>query len=67
MQDTPPNGSHELDALWVVEARAKVTFPFMPLHYADPHKKQSRRYQALESFGRSRPGQWYGRHVGPHI
>lgn len=39
----------------------------MPLRYVDPHKKHGRRYQALESFGRSRPGQWYARHVGPHI
>jgi deazaflavin-dependent oxidoreductase (nitroreductase family) len=35
----------------------------MPLHYVDPHSKHSRRYKALESFGRSRPGQFLSRHV----
>ena len=39
----------------------------MPLHYVDPNKKRTRWYTALESFGRSRPGQWYGRRVGPRI
>ena len=39
----------------------------MPLHYVDPHKKRSRTYTALESFGRSRPGQFLARHVTPHI
>lgn len=39
----------------------------MPLRYVDPHKKHGRWYTALESFGRSRPGQWYAHHVGPRI
>ena len=39
----------------------------MPLHYVDPNKKRTRWYTALENFGRSRPGQWYGRRVGPRI
>ena len=38
-------------------------FPFMPLHYVDPHKKHSRRYRAVESLGRSRPGQFLAHHV----
>lgn len=39
----------------------------MPLRYVDPHRKHGRWYTALESFARSRQGQWYARHVGPHI
>jgi deazaflavin-dependent oxidoreductase (nitroreductase family) len=35
----------------------------MPLHYVDPHSKHGRRYMALESFGRSRPGQFVSRHI----
>ncbi len=35
----------------------------MPLYYVDPHSKHSRRYKALESFGRSRTGQFLARHV----
>src|SRR5271155_855804 len=35
----------------------------MPLHYVDPHNEHGRRYRALESFGRSRPGQFVSRHV----
>jgi deazaflavin-dependent oxidoreductase (nitroreductase family) len=39
----------------------------MPLHYVDPHKKHGRWYTALESFGRSRPGQFYARHAAARI
>lgn len=39
----------------------------MPLHYVDPVKTRSRRYQAFESFGRSRPGQFVARHVSFRI
>jgi hypothetical protein len=35
----------------------------MPLRYVDPHKKHSRRYRAVESLGRSRPGQFLARNV----
>ena len=35
----------------------------MPLHHVDPHKKHGRLYKALESFGRSGPGQFFSRHV----
>jgi deazaflavin-dependent oxidoreductase (nitroreductase family) len=35
----------------------------MSLHYVDPHKRHSRVYKALESFGRSRSGQFISRHV----
>ena len=35
----------------------------MPLHYVNPHHTHSRRYRALENFGRSRPGQFTARHV----
>ena len=35
----------------------------MPLHYVDPHKKRGRGYKALDSFGRSRPGQFLSRHL----
>jgi deazaflavin-dependent oxidoreductase (nitroreductase family) len=35
----------------------------MPLHYVDPHQKRGRWYKALESFGRSRQGQFFSRHV----
>ncbi len=35
----------------------------MSLYYVDPLKPHSRRYQAMESFGRSRPGQFMARHV----
>jgi deazaflavin-dependent oxidoreductase (nitroreductase family) len=37
----------------------------MPLHYVDPNEKHGRWYTALESFGRSRAGQFYARHIGP--
>src|ERR1700712_369249 len=48
-------------------ARARGYVPRMPLPYADPHKKRGRRYAAMERFALSRPGQWYGRHLGPRI
>jgi len=32
----------------------------MPLRYVDPRKKHGRWYAALESFARSRPGQYFG-------
>jgi len=35
----------------------------MPLHYVDPQQKRGRWYTALESFGRSRQGQFFSRHV----
>ena len=35
----------------------------MPLHYVDPHNEHGRRYRAVASFGRSRPGQFVSRHV----
>ena len=35
----------------------------MPLHYVDPNKKRGRWYTALESFGRSRIGQFVSRHL----
>jgi hypothetical protein len=35
----------------------------MPLHYVDPHNEHGLRYRAVESFGRSRPGQFVSRHV----
>jgi hypothetical protein len=35
----------------------------MPLHYVAPHNEHGRRYKALESFGRSRPGQFLSRGV----
>jgi deazaflavin-dependent oxidoreductase (nitroreductase family) len=39
----------------------------MPLHYVDPYKKHSRWYTALEAFGRARPGQFWGHHLGPRV
>ena len=39
----------------------------MRLQYVDPHKKHGRWYAALESFGRSRLGQFYAHHVGPRV
>ncbi len=39
----------------------------MPVHYVDPHKKRGRWYKALESFGRSRAGQFIAHHVSPRI
>ncbi len=39
----------------------------MPLRYVDPNKKHGRWYTALESFGRSRPGQFLAHHLFPHI
>ena len=39
----------------------------MPLHYVDPRKKHGRWYAALESFARSRPGQFYARRVASRI
>lgn len=38
----------------------------MPLRYVDPTKKHGRRYKFTESFGRSRVGQAYVRHVASH-
>jgi hypothetical protein len=38
----------------------------MPLHYVDPHNEHGRRYKALESFGRSRPGQFLSRRLLSH-
>ena len=35
----------------------------MSLHYVDPDRPHSRRYRALMGFGRSRPGQFFARHV----
>jgi deazaflavin-dependent oxidoreductase (nitroreductase family) len=35
----------------------------MPLRYVDPTKKRGRGYAAVESFARSRPGQFVARHV----
>jgi deazaflavin-dependent oxidoreductase (nitroreductase family) len=35
----------------------------MPLRYVDPHNEHGLRYRAVESFGRSRPGQFVSRHV----
>jgi deazaflavin-dependent oxidoreductase (nitroreductase family) len=43
------------------------TVSCMPLRYVDPNKKHSRRYTALESFGRSRPGQFLAHHLFPRI
>jgi deazaflavin-dependent oxidoreductase (nitroreductase family) len=39
----------------------------MPLHYVDPHKKHGRWYTALESYGRSRLGQFGAHHLFPRI
>jgi deazaflavin-dependent oxidoreductase (nitroreductase family) len=39
----------------------------MPLRYVDPHRKQSRIYRADMRFGRTRAGQWVGRHISPRI
>jgi deazaflavin-dependent oxidoreductase (nitroreductase family) len=39
----------------------------MPLRYVDPHKEHTRRYTAMESFSRSRPGQWVARRVASRI
>lgn len=39
----------------------------MPLAYVDPHKKRGRWYKAVESFSRSRAGQFTARHVFFHI
>ena len=47
--------------------RWRKYLPTMPLHYVDPHKKHGRWYTALESFGRSRPGQFWARHFAPRI
>lgn len=38
----------------------------MSLHYVDPDRPHSRRYRALMDFGRSRPGQFFARHVSFH-
>lgn len=35
----------------------------MPLHHVDPNTLRGRRYRALETFGRSRPGQFFSRHL----
>jgi len=35
----------------------------MPLHYVDPNKERGRWYTVLESFGRSRIGQFVSRHL----
>jgi deazaflavin-dependent oxidoreductase (nitroreductase family) len=50
-----------------MEAVAKVSSKFMPLHYVDPHKKHSRWYTATNNFGRSRPGQFLAHHFWPRI
>ena len=39
----------------------------MPLKYVDPNRKQSRIYRADMRFGRTRIGQFLGRHVNPRI
>ncbi|HEX4559428.1 MAG TPA: nitroreductase/quinone reductase family protein [Mycobacterium sp.] len=39
----------------------------MPLHYVDPNKRYRRWYRALESFGRSRAGEFMARHLFWHI
>jgi hypothetical protein len=41
--------------------------PCMPVRYVDPNKKHGRWYTALESFGRSCPGQFLAHHLFPHI
>jgi deazaflavin-dependent oxidoreductase (nitroreductase family) len=48
-------------------AEAKVSFPFMPLHYVDPNKNKGRLSKAEENFARSRPGQVLARHLWPRI
>ncbi len=39
----------------------------MPLQYVDPHRKRGRLYRASTSLGRSRPGQWFARHVARRV
>lgn len=39
----------------------------MPLHYVDPHKNYGRWYRALETWSRSRSGQFVARHVFFHV
>jgi deazaflavin-dependent oxidoreductase (nitroreductase family) len=39
----------------------------MSLHYVDPHRKFGRWYRALEQNGRTRPMQFFARHVLFHI
>jgi deazaflavin-dependent oxidoreductase (nitroreductase family) len=39
----------------------------MPLHYVDPNKKRGWMYRANVRIGRSRAGQFLGRHVNPRI
>ena len=39
----------------------------MPLHYIDPNTKRGRWYKALESFGRSRSGQFLAHHLWSRI
>lgn len=39
----------------------------MSLHYVDPHRPHGYRYTALMNFGRSRPGQFFARHVSFHV
>jgi len=54
----------KLSVMWAI---SEVWSPGMPLHYADPHKKHSRWYTALENFGRSRPGQFLSHHLFPRM
>jgi hypothetical protein len=49
------------------ESQSECTVRPMPLHYVDPHKKQSRWYTAIETWGRSRPGQFMARHITPRV
>ena len=39
----------------------------MPLRYVDPNKKRGRLYRVSERFGRSRPGQWFARHISARL
>jgi deazaflavin-dependent oxidoreductase (nitroreductase family) len=41
--------------------------PWMPLHYVDPNKKRGPVYRAYNRVSRTRPMQYYGRHVAPRI
>lgn len=39
----------------------------MPLRYVDPHKRHSRRYEAIEAFSRSGPGQFLAHHLWSRV
>jgi deazaflavin-dependent oxidoreductase (nitroreductase family) len=39
----------------------------LPLHYVDPGRQHGRLYKAFESFGRSRPGQFWAHHFAPRV